>query len=175
MRDLPRQITSDLLSFDYEDIADEKPIAKGGFGFVYKANYKNTTVVIKKIASESSSDEDLFLKEAKFINSLRHVKIVGFMGLCTLPCAIMLEYVAFDFSRFGHSRLSFLNYMDQIDGFENKSHRHVWGNTLQTDSVFSTLCPHIKWKRRSLFKNHGQVWGNTLQTGCLRVFHFMPP
>ena len=37
LRDLPRQITSDLLSFDYEDITDEKPIAKGGFGFVYKA------------------------------------------------------------------------------------------------------------------------------------------
>ena len=149
LRDLPRQIT------DYEDIADEKPIAKGGFGFVYKANYKNKTVVIKKITSESSSDEDLFLKEAKFINSLRHVNVVGFMGLCTLPCAIMLEYVAFDFSRFGHSKLStnlgdFLNYMDRIDGFENKSHGHVWGNTLQTDSVFSTLCPHKVEKTESV-------------------------
>ena len=27
-RDLPRQITSDLPSFDYEDVANEKPIAK---------------------------------------------------------------------------------------------------------------------------------------------------
>ena len=53
LRDLPRQITSDLPSFDYEDVAGEKPIAKGGFGFVYKANSKNKTVVIKKITNES--------------------------------------------------------------------------------------------------------------------------
>ena len=70
LRDLPRQITSDLPSFDYKDIADKKPIAKGGFGFVYKANYKNKTVVIKKITSESSSDENLFLKEAPQSSSI---------------------------------------------------------------------------------------------------------
>ena len=28
LRDLPRQITGDLPSFDYEDVANEKPIAK---------------------------------------------------------------------------------------------------------------------------------------------------
>ena len=66
----------------------------------------------------------IFLKEAKLINSLRHVNVVGFKRLCTLPCAIMLEYVAFDFSRFGHSKLStnlgdFLNNMDRVDGFDN--------------------------------------------------------
>ena len=187
-------------------------IAKGGLGFVYKANYRNKTVVIKKITSESSSDENLFLKEAKLINSLRHANVVGFMGLCTLPCAIMLEYVAFDFSRFGHSKHStnlgdFPNSMDRIDGFENfndklhakvfsdvavglaylhdkdTAHRdlkpknilvsnqhycdikeddqrwaafekalicQVWGNTLQTDSVFSTLCPHEVEKTESV-------------------------
>ena len=53
LRDLPQQITSDLPSFDHEDVASEKPIAKGGFGFVSKANSKNKTVVVKKITSES--------------------------------------------------------------------------------------------------------------------------
>ena len=53
LRELSRQITSDLPAFDYEDIASEKSVAKGGFGFVYKANSKNKTVVIKKITSES--------------------------------------------------------------------------------------------------------------------------
>ena len=42
-----------------------------------------------------------------------------------LPFAMMLEYVYFDFSPFGNSKLisnlvlgDFLNYMDRIDGFE---------------------------------------------------------
>ena len=76
-RDLSRQITSDLSSFDNEDVANEKPIANGGFGFVCKANFKNKTVVIKKIASESSRDEDLFLKEVKLINSLRQLTLLA--------------------------------------------------------------------------------------------------
>ena len=233
LRDLPRQITSDLLSFDYEDITDEKPIAKGGFGFVYKA----TTIKIKRSSSRRlqanrQAMKICFLKEAKLINSLRHVNVVGFMGLCTLPCAIMLEYVAFDFSRFGHSKLStnlgdFLNYIDRIDGFENcndKLHAKVFSDVavglaylhdkdtahrdlkpknilvsnqhycdikeddqrwaafekapicckladfgesksrqIQTAVSNTNLYP-IKWKRRSLFKSHRHVWGNTLQT-----------
>lgn len=105
LRDLPPQITSDLPSFQYKDIENERPIAKGGFGFVSKANYQNKTVVIKKITSESSEDEKLFLKEAKLIDSLRHANVVGFIAFCTLPYTLMLEYVAFDFSLFGHSKL----------------------------------------------------------------------
>ena len=123
LRDLPPQITSDLPSFQYKDIENEKPIAKGGFGFVSKANYQNKTVVIKKITSESSEDEKLFLKEAKLIDSLRHANVVGFIAFCTLPYTLMLEYVAFDFSLFSHSKLitnrgDFLNYLDRIDGFK---------------------------------------------------------
>ena len=85
LRDLPPQITSDLPSFQYKDIENERPIAKGGFGFVSKANYQNKTVVIKKITSESSEDEKLFLKEAKLIDSLRHANVVGFIAFCALP------------------------------------------------------------------------------------------
>ena len=123
LRDLPPQITIDLPSFQYKDIENERPIAKGGFGFVSKANYQNKTVVIKKITSESSEDEKLFLKEAKLIDSLRHANVVGFIPFCTLPYTLMLEYVAFDFSHFGHSKLitnlgDFLNYLDRIDGFK---------------------------------------------------------
>ena len=123
LRDLPPQITSDLPSFQYKDIENERPIAKGGFGFVSKANYQNKTVVIKKITSESSEDKKLFLKEAKLIDSLRHANVVGFIAFCTLPYTLMLEYVAFDFSLFGHSKLitnlgDVLNYLDRIDGFK---------------------------------------------------------
>ena len=56
LRDIPRQITSDLPSFDFDDINKESSVAKGGYGFVYKALIK---IKHKKIASESSQDENL--------------------------------------------------------------------------------------------------------------------
>ena len=40
LRDIPQQITSDLQSFNFDDIKNESSIAKGGYGFVYKATYK---------------------------------------------------------------------------------------------------------------------------------------
>ncbi len=53
LRDIPR-----LPSFDFDDIKNEISIAKGGYGFVYKATYKKNSCH-KKIASESSKDENL--------------------------------------------------------------------------------------------------------------------
>ena len=47
LRDLPRQITSDLPSFDFGEIENKNSIPKGGYGFVQKANLKNKTVVSK--------------------------------------------------------------------------------------------------------------------------------
>ena len=114
--------------------------------------------MINKITSEFSEDEKLFLKEAKLIDSLRHVNVVDFIAFCTLPYTLMLEYVAFDFSLFGHSKLitnlgDFLNYLDRIDGFK------VFDDTLHGKifSDFAATYAPIKWKRRGLFKNHRQV------------------
>lgn len=114
----------DLQSFDYSKIDNQKLIGHGGFGIVYKATHEGRIVVVKKVASESLRDEKLFLKEAKLISSLNHGNVVGFLGFCRLPCAIMLEYAAFDFEPFGHSKIitnlgDFLNYIDRIDGFKN--------------------------------------------------------
>ena len=98
--DLPPQITSDLLSFQYKDIENEKPIAKGGFGFVSKANYQNKTVVIKKISSESAEDEKLFLKEAKLIDSLRHVNVVGLYNILLFSIYVNARVRCFRFFTF---------------------------------------------------------------------------
>ena len=38
--ELPRQVTSDLSSFDLEDVANEKTIANGGFGLFTKPTIK---------------------------------------------------------------------------------------------------------------------------------------
>ena len=78
----------------------------------------------KRMPVSQGEDEDVFLKEAKLIHSLRHENVVGFKGFCHSPCAMMLEYVYFDFSPFGNSKVisnlgDFLNYMDRVDGFEN--------------------------------------------------------
>ncbi|XP_028405812.1 probable serine/threonine-protein kinase DDB_G0278665 [Dendronephthya gigantea] len=124
IRVLPRKLNCNLPTFDYKELRSMEFIGQGGFGFVYKAHYRKETVVVKKNAGESREDEDVFLKEAKLIHSFRHENIVGFKGFCHSPCAMLLEYVYFDFSPFGDSKVisnlgDFLNHMDRIDGFEN--------------------------------------------------------
>ena len=89
---------------------------------MFKATYKDETVVVKRILGESTDDEDCFLKETKLINSVKHENIVLFKGFCTSPYAIMMEYLSFEFSPFELSKqvsnlIDFLNYMDKIDGF----------------------------------------------------------
>ena len=124
LRVVSYKISSNLPSFDFEELKNVEHIAHGGYGIVYKASHKNDTVVVKKVAGESAEDEDMFVKEAKLIHSCRHENIVSFLGFSRLPCSIMLEYLYFDFSPFGNSKVisnlgDLLNYMDRIDGFEN--------------------------------------------------------
>jgi hypothetical protein len=38
---IPQQIASNLSSFNFGDIKNESSIAKVGYGFAYKATYKN--------------------------------------------------------------------------------------------------------------------------------------
>ncbi|TYZ62846.1 hypothetical protein PybrP1_005517 [[Pythium] brassicae (nom. inval.)] len=81
------------------DIKIGKAIAKGGFGVVHVANYNGDTVVVKKILPDKASDDRslaAFLDEIKLCSTLRHEKIVSFVGVTwnTLSdMAVVLEFM----------------------------------------------------------------------------------
>ena len=52
LRALPLKHSSNLPSFDHEELKIIEFIRQGGFGFVYKAHYRTETVSVKKNASE---------------------------------------------------------------------------------------------------------------------------
>ena len=112
----------DLESFDFGELKEKEVIGYGAYGLVYKGRFREETVVVKKVSSESADDEDCFTKEAKLLKSLKHKNVVEFKGFCSSPVSIMLECMCFDFAPFELSKEvcnlnDFLNYMDKIDGF----------------------------------------------------------
>ena len=115
-----------LPSFEFCNIHNKEFLGNGRYGLVYKANHKtaggnqNVDVVVKQMLSESSEDVVCFAKEAKLLFSIGHKNVVSFLGYCPQPCAIMVEYVFFDFKPFGvdkkvNSLLDLLNYLDKIN------------------------------------------------------------
>ena len=109
--------------FKFEDLQEKEVIGRGSYGIMYKARYHDKTVVVKNIMGESAEGEENFVKEAKLLRSLQHKNIVALKKFCNTPCAIMLEYVCFDFLPFEIPKqvsnlVDFLNYVDKIDGFK---------------------------------------------------------
>ena len=84
----------------------EEPIGRGSFGLVFVArNGHGEKVVIKKLLSEDDQEKRLFIKEAKILHGIDSEHIVKFKAACMEPCAIMLEYLFFDFAPFGGSAI----------------------------------------------------------------------
>ena len=82
----------------------EEPIGRGSFGLVFVArNGHGEKVVIKKLLSDDDQEKRLFIKEAKILHGIDSEHIVKFKAACMEPCAIMLEYLFFDFAPFGGS------------------------------------------------------------------------
>jgi mitogen-activated protein kinase kinase kinase 9 len=83
---------------------DPEPIGRGGYGTVFKGNFRGTTVAVKKLKLEDRpqrlgksgkhSKVDDFLQECQTMMSVRHPNIVLFIGACTVQpeLALVLEY-----------------------------------------------------------------------------------
>lgn len=121
----------DLPGFRYEDLQELEIIGHGSFGAVFTARRRVKddvletgaleTVVVKKMLG--GYDDKEFVKEARMLNEIQHQNVVRFEGFCPTPCAIMLEYVFFDFSPFGENKKlnslqDFLGFVDENDDFE---------------------------------------------------------
>lgn len=113
-----------LQQFIYSDIQRQEDVCHGSFGSTYKALYHNKTVAVK-VLHNNLWDEmgKKFVKEAKFMQSLKHEHIAKFLGVSYDPLAIMLEYACFDFTPFGGDRkFSSLNlFLDFVSAFKMKT------------------------------------------------------
>ena len=117
-----KRICEDLPQFDFGSLEAKEQIGYGSYGIVYKGLHQNELVVAKKLRGESAEEESCFVKEARLLYSLEHDNVVGFKGFSSSPCAILMEYLCFDFSLFEISKqlsnlVEFLNYIDKIDAF----------------------------------------------------------
>jgi len=81
-----------LVEIEYSEVECQEKIGAGGFGDVYRGNFRGTEVAIKKIISDKFSQEaiDELLKEAKIMSGLRHPNVVLFMGFCHPPNTCMV-------------------------------------------------------------------------------------
>ncbi|XP_068700833.1 cyclin-dependent kinase 9-like [Montipora foliosa] len=97
-------ISHGLPLFDWIQLQDkEKAIGRGSFGLVFLARANGEKVVVKKLLSEDEQEQRLFLIEAKILHGIKSEHVVKFKAACTNPCAMMLEYLFFDFAPFGGS------------------------------------------------------------------------
>lgn len=118
-----RRICEDLPPFDFGSLEAKEQIGYGSYGVVYKALHQKELVVAKKLIGESAEEESCFIKDkARLMYSLKHENVVGFKSVSSSPCAILIEYLYFDFSLFEISKqlsnlVEFLNYIDKIDAF----------------------------------------------------------
>ena len=67
-------------------------IRQGSFGTIEKGLWNNLPIVLKKL-NETYSEEmtNVFSKEAKLLNDVRHENIMELLAVCDNPAAIMLE------------------------------------------------------------------------------------
>ena len=95
-----------------------------------KGNYApgGKVFVVKRFFGEGNSLLENIAEDAKVLESICHPNITQFIGVCSKPVAITMDYECFDFSPFGLNHqisnlLEFLNTLDHIEG-ETEAFEH---------------------------------------------------
>lgn len=94
----------ELPRFDWGSILKQKNLGSGSFGSVHLARHGSSSqnVVVKKLKSTSIDSQMRFVKEAKILNSVKgHRNISNFLGFCSEPHSIMMQYSSFNFIYLG--------------------------------------------------------------------------
>ena len=114
-----------LPNFVWSDVKDKDEIGKGSFGSVMKGSYipDGRVVVVKRFFGEGNSQLRNIAKEAKMLKSLCHSNITQFIGVCSKPLAIMMEYECFDFVPLGldHQISNLQDFLHTLDRIEDKT------------------------------------------------------
>ncbi|KAH3758255.1 tyrosine protein kinase [Pelomyxa schiedti] len=86
---LPLRIAFDTqlsTSLDSEEInLQEPPIGEGGYGVVYKGEWRGQLVAVKLLKNQTSTALTDFLREVHILDTVRCPQIVNFLGACKLP------------------------------------------------------------------------------------------
>jgi hypothetical protein len=68
---------------EYQDLKFAELLSEGSFGVVFRGEYRNSQVAIKKIKDDYNNRNE-FENEVKIMKSLRHPNVVLFMGACIM-------------------------------------------------------------------------------------------
>ncbi|CAN6272982.1 unnamed protein product [Urochloa humidicola] len=79
----PRNLTLPLLRHITNNFSDERKIAEGGCGEIYKGIFQNGVVAVKKLFNRRTVDDKLFYQEVRSLMRVKHQNIVRFLGYCS--------------------------------------------------------------------------------------------
>eukprot|EP00939_MAST-03C_sp_MAST-3C-sp1_P003965 g3965.t1 len=83
LRDIELMSKAWMISFDDVELLDEKPIASGAFGSVWRAEYRNWHVALKMMhhtEEKQLTDEN----EIRFLQRVNHPRVLKFIGAGTM-------------------------------------------------------------------------------------------
>eukprot|EP01114_Cavostelium_apophysatum_P015196 TRINITY_DN4096_c0_g1_i1.p1 TRINITY_DN4096_c0_g1~~TRINITY_DN4096_c0_g1_i1.p1 ORF type:complete len:789 (+),score=95.98 TRINITY_DN4096_c0_g1_i1:134-2500(+) len=84
-------MTSQTWQVEHKDITLENKLGQGSFGEVFKGEWRNQTVAVKKV--KQGVDTTDFMEEANLMLKLRpHENVVQLLGVCSDPLCIVLKY-----------------------------------------------------------------------------------
>jgi len=77
----PMRLKLSLLEYMTDDFSEKREIGRGGFGVVYKGEFKNRTIAVKKLTFTDNAEKD-FDREIQNLMMVSHQNIVRFLGYC---------------------------------------------------------------------------------------------
>lgn len=76
---------SGIAQFKWQEVLEKEEIGRGSYGAVYRTEFNNLPVVIKKLHGRDEDSTKEFIKEAKLLESLQHENVVELKAICTNP------------------------------------------------------------------------------------------
>ena len=90
LQDINPEFHLDADEVNYQE-DDTSLLGKGGYGKVYRGEYKGKSVAIKKYLSRSEEAFTELRSEAKLLQQCHHPCVVCLIGICMHPIALVLE------------------------------------------------------------------------------------
>jgi small GTP-binding protein len=96
----PDIILADMteIVLQWSDLQIEKQIGQGGFGKVYRAQYKGEIVAVKQVEVDAEMKTEAFRefrREVALSSELKHDCIVAMKGVCLAPWSLVMEFMPY--------------------------------------------------------------------------------
>jgi len=79
----------------HEEITFDRPIGAGSFGAVWCCRCRGEVVAVKQCKVGDPKEAEMLLREIRYLQKLRHERLVSFLGYCNRPPHVLLlvEYM----------------------------------------------------------------------------------